>query len=192
VAGSGAGCEHAFVSVVTREIRALYCAETITVYQAYSPEIATLAAAQGRFPDGYGRGRMAWIKPSFLWMMYRSSWGSAVGQERVLAIRIRRDGFEWALAHSALSGYDGHVHTSRDQWKREIRRSPVRIQWDLERDLNLQPLVARSASLSSHQQQSLIRIRPGTFTSGSGCSVTRACGTGACTTLVTRRRPSCS
>jgi hypothetical protein len=129
---------------VTREIRALYSAETITVYQAYSPEIATPAAAQGRFPDGYDRGRMTWIKPSFLWMMYRSSWGSVVGQERVLAIRILRDGFEWVLAHSALSGYDSRVHTSRDQWKRDMRHSPVRIQWDPERDLNLQPLVARS------------------------------------------------
>ena len=87
---------------------------------------------------------MTWIKPSFLWMMYRSSWGSAVGQERVLAIRIRHAGFEWALAHSVLSGYDDRVHASRDQWKREIRRSPVRIQWDPERDLGLQPMPDRS------------------------------------------------
>ncbi|WP_329133674.1 DUF4291 domain-containing protein [Streptomyces sp. NBC_01476] len=130
-----------------REIRALYSAETITVYQAYSPQVADPAAARGRFPDGYDRGRMTWIKPSFLWMMYRSSWASAVGQERVLAIRIRRDGFAWALAHSALSSYDGRVHTSRDQWKREMRRSPVRIQWDPERDLNLQPLQGRSLQI---------------------------------------------
>jgi hypothetical protein len=132
------------VSVATREIRALYSAETITVYQAYPPEIAGPAAAEGCFPDGYDRGRMTWIKPSFLWMMYRSSWGSAVGQERVLAIRIRREGFEWALAHSVLSGYDGRVHASRDQWKREMRRSPVRIQWDPERDLDLQSMPGRS------------------------------------------------
>lgn len=132
------------MSVVPREIRALHSAETITVYQAYSPEIADPAAAQGRFPDGYDRDRMTWIKPSFLWMMYRSSWGSAMGQERVLAIRIRRYGFEWALAHSALSGYDSRVHASRDQWKREMRRSPVRIQWDPERDLGLRPMLGRS------------------------------------------------
>ena len=132
------------MSVVPREIRALYSAKTITVYQAYSPEIAGPAAAERRFPDGYDRGRMTWIKPSFLWMMYRSSWGSAVGQERVLAIRILRDGFEWALAHSALSGYNGRVHASRDQWKREMRRSPVRIQWDPERDLHLRPMPHRS------------------------------------------------
>ncbi|WP_433890555.1 DUF4291 domain-containing protein [Streptomyces sp. CA-111067] len=132
------------VSVVTREIRALYSAETITVYQAYSPEIACPAAAAGRFPDRYDRGRMTWIKPSFLWMMYRSSWGTAAGQERVLAIQIRREGFEWALAHSVSSGYDGRMHASRDEWKREMRRSSVRIQWDPERDLDLQPMPARS------------------------------------------------
>ncbi|WP_328582908.1 DUF4291 family protein [Streptomyces sp. NBC_00370] len=50
-----------------------------------------------------------------------------MGQDRVLAIRIRRAGFEWALSHSVLSGYDGRVHPFR-QWKREMRRGPVRIQ----------------------------------------------------------------
>jgi hypothetical protein len=118
------------VSVVTREIGALYSAETITVYQAFRRKSTTR--------------RLPWIKPSILWMMYRSSWGSAVGQERVLAIRIRREGFEWALAHSVLSGYDSRVRTSRDEWKREMRRSSVRIQWDPERDLRLQPMPDRS------------------------------------------------
>lgn len=87
---------------------------------------------------------MTWIKPSFLWTTYHSSWGSAVGQERVPAIRIRREGFDWALAHSVLSGYDGRVHTSRDEWKREMRRRSVRIRWDPERDLRPQPMPDRS------------------------------------------------
>jgi hypothetical protein len=46
---------------------------------------------------------MTWIKPSFLWMAYRSGWGTKPGQERVLAIKIKRSGFEWALMHSSLS-----------------------------------------------------------------------------------------
>ena len=40
---------------------------------------------------------MTWIKPSFLWMMYRCGWGLKEGQETVLAVEITREGFEWAL-----------------------------------------------------------------------------------------------
>ena len=53
---------------------------------------------------------MTWIKPSFLWMMYRCGWATKPGQERVLAITIRRAGFEWALAHAALSAYEHRFH----------------------------------------------------------------------------------
>ena len=63
-------------NVVTqrREVRAVYDAETIRVYQAYSDEIADAALAAGTFVAPFKRDRMTWIKPSFLWMMYRSGW----------------------------------------------------------------------------------------------------------------------
>jgi hypothetical protein len=44
------------------------------VYQAYSPHIAHAAIAAGTFVTPFKQGRMTWIKPSFLWMMYRSGW----------------------------------------------------------------------------------------------------------------------
>jgi Domain of unknown function (DUF4291) len=53
------------------QVRARYSANTITVYQAYRPEIGLAAAHDGRFPDTWDRDRMTWVKPSFLWMMYR-------------------------------------------------------------------------------------------------------------------------
>ncbi|MCP2322060.1 hypothetical protein HDA40_000567 [Hamadaea flava] len=129
--------------IPARQIRALHDDETITVYQAYNPAIAEPAALSGRFGPGFKRDRMTWIKPSFLWMMYRCGWGGKAGQERVLAIRIRRDGFDWALANSALSSYERGVHRDRDDWKRSLR-APVRIQWDPERDLHLRPLPHRA------------------------------------------------
>jgi hypothetical protein len=132
--------------IPSRQIRALYDAQTITVYQAYSREIAEAALGAGRFADGFNRDRMTWIKPSFLWMMYRSGWATKPGQERVLAIRIRRTGFDWALANSALSSYERDVHTDRAQWKRSLR-APVRIQWDPERDLHLRPLPHRAIQI---------------------------------------------
>lgn len=47
-----------------RRIRALHTASTITVYQAYSPEIGMPAVRRGRFPAAWKRNRMTWvIKP---------------------------------------------------------------------------------------------------------------------------------
>ncbi|MFF7205996.1 MULTISPECIES: DUF4291 domain-containing protein [unclassified Streptomyces] len=130
-----------------RRIRALHTASTITVYQAYSPTIGVPAARDGRFPASWKRDRMTWIKPSFLWMMYRCGWGLKEGQEIVLAVEIARDGFDWALENSCLSHYDRDVHTDHVSWKRELKRSPARVQWDPERDLHLRPLPYRSLQL---------------------------------------------
>ncbi|MFE4409794.1 DUF4291 family protein [Streptomyces sp. NPDC093064] len=86
---------------------------------------------------------LTWIKPSFLWMMYRCGWGAKAGQETVLAVEITRDGFEWALRHACLSSYARGVHADRATWQRELKRAPTRVQWDPERDLRLQPLPYR-------------------------------------------------
>jgi hypothetical protein len=132
------------VTVPSHQIRALHTADTITVYQAYPPEIAEAALAAGRFVPPFKRDRMTWIKPSFLWMMYRCGWGEKPGQECVLAIEITRTGFEWALAHACLSHFDPDHHADREEWQRQLRVSPVRIQWDPERSLRLAPLPYRS------------------------------------------------
>jgi Domain of unknown function (DUF4291) len=130
--------------VPQQQIRGVYTADTITVYQAYSPEIVLPALNSGRFVAPFKRDRMTWIKPSFLWMMYRCGWGSKPGQEHVLAIEITRAGFEWALAHACLSHYDRDRYASRQEWTGQLKASPVRVQWDPERSLSLQPLPHRS------------------------------------------------
>jgi hypothetical protein len=132
------------VNTPLRQVRAVFTDETITVYQAYSPQIATPAVAAGRFVPPFKRERMTWIKPSFLWMMYRCGWAEKPGQERVLALALRRDGFEWALANSCLSHYVPERYADRKTWERALKESPVRVQWDPERSLHLQPLPYRS------------------------------------------------
>jgi hypothetical protein len=129
-----------------RQIRALFTTDTITVYQAYSPEIAGSALAAGRFIAPFKRDRMTWVKPSFLWMMYRSGWATKPGQERILAIEITRIGFEWALAHAALSHFHPDVHAAPADW-RATQHQPVRIQWDPDRDLRLQPTSRRAIQI---------------------------------------------
>lgn len=130
-----------------RAIRANYDEETITVYQAYRKDIAIPAVKSQTFVSPFKKERMTWIKPSFLWMMYRCGWAEKDGQEHILAIKIRREGFEWALANSCLSHLDSEHHTSNDEWKATLENSPVRIQWDPERDLNLQALDYRSIQI---------------------------------------------
>lgn len=127
-----------------REVRAVYDNATIRVYQAYSTRIALPALDAQKFVPPFSLSRMTWIKPSFTWMMYRSGWGSKPGQERILAVDITRTGFEWALARSCLSHFDSMRHASREEWETALHDSPVRIQWDPERDLRLNPLPWRA------------------------------------------------
>lgn len=130
-----------------RQIRAVHTATTVTVYQAYSPALGLPAARDGRFPPAWKRERMTWVKPSFLWMMYRCGWAAKDGQETVLAVEITRDGFDRALAGACLSHYARGVHADRAAWQRALRESSARVQWDPERDVHLNPLPYRSLQL---------------------------------------------
>lgn len=125
-----------------RQIRAVHSDSTIRVYQAFSPAIADVALAEGTLSSPFKMSRMTWIKPSFLWMMYRAGWGyKDEGQSRILAIDILRSGFDWALQHGTLSNRNPLAGTAQLERK---RASPVRIQWDPERNLKLAPLAYRT------------------------------------------------
>jgi hypothetical protein len=139
--------DHAASETPHRQIRAVYDATTIRVYQAYCDAIADTALAKGTFVSPpFKMERMTWIKPSFLWMMYRAGWGfKDAGQKRILAIDITREGFEWALAHSSLSHVDESI--DKEEWEAKKNVSPVRIQWDPERDLLLRPLEHRAIQI---------------------------------------------
>jgi hypothetical protein len=137
------------MNIPLRQIRALYNDRTIRVYQAYSDTIADSALQHGTFVSPpFKMDRMTWIKPSFLWMMYRSGWGKKdSGQNRILAIDITREGFEWALEHSCLSHFEKGIYATKEEWQTAKNNSPVRIQWDPERDINLQPLEHRAIQI---------------------------------------------
>jgi hypothetical protein len=114
-----------------RKIRALYDDETITVYQAFNDEIADAAMEKQRFVKPFSLERMTWTKPSFLWMMERSGYGTKPDQERILAVRISLDGWLEALSNASLSTDPG-------------AKAPVRVQWDPERNLRGGRLDVRS------------------------------------------------
>lgn len=113
-----------------RVILAQFDAESIVVYQAYRPSIGHFAAKNGYFGGDFKMSRMTWIKPNFLWMMYRSGWGTKPGQEVTLAIRIKRSAFDFILGHAVASSYDRQVYQSKQEWQKAVARSDVRLQWD--------------------------------------------------------------
>ena len=130
-----------------REIRAVYTDETIRVYQAYNGIIAEEAVKLGTFGPHFSMNRMTWIKPSFLWMMYRSGWAGKEGQEHILAIDIKREGFDKAVRSAVLSSYHEDRGISREEWQRLVKSSDVRVQWDPEKDVNGSDLPYRSIQI---------------------------------------------
>jgi len=130
-----------------RHILAQYDKQSIIVYQAYRPSIGKFAARHGYFGDQFRLTRMSWIKPNFLWMMYRSDWGTKWGQEVILAIRIKRQFFEMLLEQAVPSGYDPDLYENQGIWKQALESSPVRLQWDPDHDPGGTALKRRSIQL---------------------------------------------
>src|SRR5580658_749407 len=89
-----------------RHILAQFDDDTIIVYQAYRPAIGRYAAEHGTFGSDFSYSRMSWIKPNFLWMMYRSGWGTKENQEITLALRLRQTFFDSLLALAVPSSWD--------------------------------------------------------------------------------------
>ncbi|WP_422931351.1 DUF4291 domain-containing protein [Singulisphaera sp. PoT] len=115
-------------------ILAQYDAESIVIYQAYHPAIGRFAAEHGHFGGGFDFGRMSWVKPNFLWMMYRSGWGTKENQEVTLAIRLKRTAFDEILRLAVHSSFVPAAYSDHESWKRAVARSNVRLQWDPDHD----------------------------------------------------------
>jgi hypothetical protein len=113
-----------------RHILAQFDDHTILVYQAYRPEIGRYAAENRTFGGPFSYSRMSWIKPNFLWMMYRSGWGVKQGQEVVLALRLRRTFFDRLLAAAVPSSWPRDRYATEGDWSQAVARSSVRLQWD--------------------------------------------------------------
>jgi hypothetical protein len=118
-----------------RHILAQFDADSIVVYQAYRLEIGRFAVENGRLGGPhFSCGRMSWIKPNFLWMMYRCGWATKEGQEVVLAVRLRRDGFEEILRQAIPSTFSPSNGNDHAAWRKQVEQSAVRLQWDPDHD----------------------------------------------------------
>lgn len=113
-----------------KHILAQFDQNSIVVYQAYRPEIGNFAASEGYFGSEFSLTRMSWIKTNFLWMMYRSGWGTKIGQEITLAVTIKRTAFDEILAKAVHSKFIPTIYNTIEEWKKSVNQSSVRLQWD--------------------------------------------------------------
>jgi len=113
-----------------KHIMAQYNDETIIVYQAYKPSIGKFAIEHGYFGGDFSYTRMSWIKPNFLWMMFRCGWAEKEGQEVVLAITIPRTLFDEILEDAVASSFRQSNFNDQQEWKDALAKSEVRLQWD--------------------------------------------------------------
>ena len=91
--------------------------------------------------DRFSFSRMSWIKTNFLWMMYRSGWARKNNQERVLAVRITREGFDHILSKAFLTGRAGRVPVG------ERVSGKARLQWDPDHTPTGEPLRRKAIQL---------------------------------------------
>ena len=127
-----------------RQIRANYDDKTITVYQAYSAEIATAAVQYQKLSasPNFLPSRMTWIKPSWCWMMYRSGYSHKdPNQAHILALKIKHEHFRELLTNAIVMG--NHA----GPLSKEQRSKEVRVQWDPERGPRLEVLPYRSIQI---------------------------------------------
>ena len=131
-----------------RHILAQYDEQSVIVYQAYKPSIAHWAIEHQRLggPD-FSYNRMSWIKPNFLWMMYRSGWGTKHDQEVTLALRLQRAFFEGILGDAVESSFSSVAQVTEEAWQAALESSEVRLQWDPDHDPHGRPEERRAIQL---------------------------------------------
>ncbi len=132
---------------MTKQVLAAFDEEGVNVYQAFKPSIVEAALKHGAFAEGFNFERMTWIKPSFGWMLYRSGYATKHGQERILKIKLRHEGFRTILGRGVPTTYESGLFPTPEEWGLALQRGDVRYQWDPDRDLRLFRLERRAIQL---------------------------------------------
>lgn len=122
--------------------------ENIIVYQAFNPHISKWAVENQKFGGShYKFTRMSWIKSNFLWMMYRAGWAVKAHEQNILAIEISKSNFETLLVEAVHSSYKEEIYETRENWKSQMEKSQVRLQWDPDHNPNGEKLERRAIQI---------------------------------------------
>lgn len=127
--------------------------DQIIVYQAFNPEIAEYAVKNQRFGGSqYSFERMSWIKPNFLWMMYRAGWASKEHQQNILAISLPLETFREIFKSAIHSSFQRHIYQSEEDWKQKVQDSSIRLQWDPDHDPHGNKLERRAVQIGLRRE----------------------------------------
>ena len=109
--------------------------DNIILYQAFNSQITQYAMSNQKFGgQNYSFNRMSWIKPGFLWMMYRAGWASKENQQHILAITLPIVHFKKILAQATITSYNAQLFATAEEWKSELEKTEIRLQWDPDHD----------------------------------------------------------
>lgn len=128
-----------------KHIMAQFTDDVVVVYQAYRPKIGHYAAQHQQFGGEFSYTRMSWIKPNFLWMMFRSGWGKKEGQEVTLAIHLKRDYFDRILRAAYPSS--NIMGLPQAEFSAQVKQTNVRLQWDPDHGRTAKNLSVAQSSL---------------------------------------------
>ena len=121
---------------------------SIVVYQAFNTHIANNAVKHQKFGGNhYNFNRMTWIKPGFMWMMYRAGWAQKENQEHILAIELSMKGFVEILKNAVYSSFQPDIYASKDDWQHMLKKHKVRLQWDPDHNPNGNKLERKAIQL---------------------------------------------
>ena len=126
-----------------RVVLAQHTADAVLVYAAFDPSIVRYATVRQSFTGAEGADllvpwapeRMSWIKTNFLWMQYRSGWGTKPKQEGMVGLWLKRSLFDEILLNSVGAVRYSRVQTDEQHAlrKAEAKADPtgrIVMQWD--------------------------------------------------------------
>jgi len=131
-----------------QHIQAHQQGDYMVVYQAYKPAIAAFAV-KNQYLGGnhFSYSRMSWIKPNFLWMMFRCGWASKDNQENVLAIWLEKKDFDSILQQAVISSFNRDFYNTQEEWQADLDNKEVRLQWDPDHDPHGRKLTRRAMQI---------------------------------------------
>ncbi len=130
-----------------KRIFAYFDDEGVYVYQAFKPNIVKNAVEIGTFGKGFGLDRITWIKPSFGWILHRSSYATKHRMEAIAKIKLSHKAWLEILSQSVSSQFDSSRYKNETNWKADFEKSDVIHQWDPDRSLNGMKLDRRAIQI---------------------------------------------
>jgi hypothetical protein len=113
-----------------RRVHATYDATTVVVWQAHSHEVAECALERGRFGGRAWRtDRVTRFRLSLPSLLARNGWATRPGRERILAVRMLREGFDTLLRQAVHAGFEPDIYPSRNSWHLATRYGHVVVAW---------------------------------------------------------------